>query len=70
MEGRKNLYDDVRYGEITPEEARRIRDKARIHDGIGIGIAALGIACAHGEWKEMKNQRDKVKAFDKEKGRC
>ena len=64
IEGRKHLYEEVRYGDMTPEEARGVRDKARVHDAISIGIAALGITCAYGEWKEVKKQRAKIKAPD------
>ena len=49
---------------MTPQEARKKKNKARVQDAAAIGIAALGIKGAYSEWKEMKEQRDEAHEFD------
>ncbi|KAL9053744.1 MAG: hypothetical protein Q9206_003816 [Seirophora lacunosa] len=53
----------VREGEMSPEEARTRRNKARLQDVASVGIAALGIKSAVGEWKEMREQRQQLSEF-------
>ena len=55
---------EVAEGEMSPEEARKKRNKARLHNAAAVGIAALGIKGAYSEWKEMKEQHDEVHEFD------
>ncbi|KAF2667521.1 hypothetical protein BT63DRAFT_294207 [Microthyrium microscopicum] len=47
----------VQEGEISPEQARKARSKNILQDVAAVGIAALGIKSAYGEWKEMNEQR-------------
>ncbi len=64
VEGRKERRKEVAKGEMSPQEARKKKNKARMQDAAAIGIAALGIKGAYSEWKEMKEQRDEAKEFD------
>ena len=64
IEGRREHAKEVASGEMTPEEARKKKNKARLQDAAAIGIATLGIKGAYSEWKEMKEQRDEAHEFD------
>lgn len=64
IEGRQERRKEVAKGEMSPKEARKKKNKARMQDAAAIGIAALGIKGAYSEWKEMKEQRDEAKEFD------
>lgn len=52
-------------GDITQEQAKRERNKARLQDAASVGIAALGIKGAYSEWEEMREHNKKMKE-DKE----
>ena len=67
VEGRKARAKEVAKGEMSPQEARKKKNKARLQDAASIGIAALGIKGAYGEWKEMKEQRDEAHEFDEKR---
>lgn len=60
MEARDKRHEDVKKGEITAEEARKKRNKARLQDAAAIGIAALGIKGAYSEWQEVQESRHEV----------
>ena len=64
IEGRRQHAKEVARGEMSPQEAKKKKNKARLQDAAAIGIAALGIKGAYSEWKEMKEQRDEVHEFD------
>lgn len=64
IEGRRQHAKKVAKGQMSPEEARKMKNKARLQDAAAIGIAALGIKGAYSEWKEMKEQRDEAHEFD------
>ncbi len=64
IEARQQRAKEVKKGEMSPEEARKRKNKAKLQDAASIGIAALGIKGAYSEWKEMKEQRDEAKEFD------
>lgn len=64
VEGRQERKKEVAKGEMSPQEARKRKNKARLQDAAAIGIAALGIKGAYSEWKEMKEQRDEAHEFD------
>ncbi len=57
MEKRDERHQAVADGDISPEQAKRERNKARLQDAASIGIAALGVKGAVSEWKEMKEKR-------------
>ena len=52
---------------MSPEEARKLRNKNRLQDAASIGIAALGIKGAISEWREMNEQRLECSEFDKKR---
>lgn len=64
IEGRQQRMKEVAKGEMSPQEARKKKNKARLQDVAAVGIAALGIKGAYSEWKEMKEQRDEAHEFD------
>ena len=64
IEGRQERRKEVAKGEISPQESRKRKNKARLQDAASIGIAALGIKGAYSEWKEMKEQRHEAHEFD------
>jgi hypothetical protein len=57
MEKRKVRRKKVLEGSMSPEEAKKLRNRARLQDAASIGLAALGIKGAVSEWKEMNEQR-------------
>lgn len=60
MEARDKRHHEVETGEMTPEEARKKKNKARIQDAAAIGIAALGIKGAYSEWQEVQENRHEL----------
>lgn len=66
-EGRKKHQKEVRAGEMSPAEARKKKNRARLQEAASVGIAAIGIKGAYGEWKEMKEQRDEARELDKKR---
>lgn len=60
MEARDKRHMEVMKGELSPEEARKRKNKARIQDAAAIGIAALGIKGAYSEWQEVQENRHEV----------
>ncbi|KAJ5827382.1 hypothetical protein N7447_004145 [Penicillium robsamsonii] len=66
MEKRKERMQQLKEGEITPEEARKRRLKANTKDTVSIGLAALGIKGAYGEWKEVMEKRKETTHFQEE----
>lgn len=67
MEGRKKRHKEVMEGKMSPAEARKKKYKARLQDAASIGIAAIGIKGAIGEWKEMREQREEFHEFEKKR---
>lgn len=49
----------VAKGELSPEDAQKQARKSRWQDAAAIGLAALGIKGAIGEWKEMAEEHEK-----------
>ena len=64
MENRDKRHKEVAEGKMSPEEAKKKKNKARLQDAASIGIAALGIKGAFSEWKEMKEMRDETIEYD------
>ncbi|KAI4176144.1 MAG: hypothetical protein LQ343_001188 [Gyalolechia ehrenbergii] len=60
MEARDKRHAEVAKGEMSPEEAGRLRRKAQLQDAAAIGIAALGIKGAYSEWQGVQEQRKQV----------
>ncbi|KAL8841662.1 MAG: hypothetical protein Q9176_003057 [Flavoplaca citrina] len=67
IEKRDKRHKLVAEGEMSPEEARKLRNKNRLQDAASIGIAALGINGAISEWREMNEQRLECSEFDKKR---
>ncbi|KAL8854544.1 MAG: hypothetical protein Q9221_000579 [Calogaya cf. arnoldii] len=67
IEKREKRHKLVAEGEMSPEKARKLRNKNRLQDAASIGIAALGIKGAISEWKEMNEQRLECSEFDKKR---
>lgn len=60
VEKREARRKAVKEGDITKEQARRMKNKNRMQDTASLGIAALGIKGAYSEWKEMKEHREEM----------
>ncbi len=60
MEARDKRHMEVAKGEMTAEDARKRKNKARIQDAAAIGIAALGIKGAYSEWQEVQEHRHEL----------
>ncbi|CAI7675719.1 unnamed protein product [Penicillium manginii] len=63
---RKKRMAQLKSGEISAEEARKQRMKANALDVASIGLAALGIKGAYGEWKEVNEKRKETSHFQEE----
>jgi hypothetical protein len=57
----------VMEGEMSPEEARKRKSKNMLQDAAAVGIAALGIKSAFGEWKEMNETRHSFHELENKK---
>ncbi|KAF7895141.1 hypothetical protein EAF00_006955 [Botryotinia globosa] len=68
MEARDARHKAVKEGEMTPEEARKLKAKAALQDAASVGIAALGIKGAISEIKEANEIRQECKEFREKKG--
>ncbi|KAJ5408070.1 hypothetical protein N7509_001953 [Penicillium cosmopolitanum] len=66
---RKQRAAQLEDGEITADEARKERIKANTIDAASIGLAALGIKGAYGEWKEANDNRKETQNFKHERYR-
>ena len=60
MEAGEKRFEEIQSGEITPAEAKRKRNKARLQDIAAVGIAALGIKGAYSEWQEVRESRHEL----------
>lgn len=67
MEARDKRHEEVAKGELSHQEARKLRNKARIQDAAAIGIAALGIKSAYGEWQEVQENRHELGTLKEER---
>lgn len=63
VDNRKKRNKLVKKGEMSAEESRKLKNKARLQDAAAVGIAALGIKGAVSEWKEMNEQRVELREF-------
>ncbi|KAJ5113590.1 hypothetical protein N7456_002124 [Penicillium angulare] len=66
IEKRKKRQEQLKEGEITAEEAHKRKIKANTLDAVSVGLAALGIKGAYGEWKEVNEKRKEHQHFQKE----
>ena len=56
IEAHDKRIQQVQAGELSPEESRKKRNTSRWQDAAAIGIAALGIKGALGEWNEVQEK--------------
>ena len=68
-ENRQRRHKLVVEGEMSPEEAKKLKNKAKLQDAASIGIAAIGIKGAVSEWKEVKEKRHEFHEFEQKKQR-
>ena len=61
VEKRNARHKALKEGDITPQQAKREKNKARLQDVASIGIAALGVKGAYSELKEIKEHREEYK---------
>ncbi|KAJ5137868.1 uncharacterized protein N7443_009841, partial [Penicillium atrosanguineum] len=66
VQKRKVRMKELEEGKITAEEARKRRMKANTMDAFAVGLAALGIKGAYGEWKEVNEKRKENSHFKHE----
>lgn len=67
MEKREARQKAVKEGDMSPEEAKKLKAKATLQDVASIGIAALGIKGAMSEIKEANNTRKECREMSEEK---
>lgn len=64
LEAQKKRHEAVKSGAISKEQERTMQRKADLKNLASIGLAALGIKGAIGEWKEVQEQRKEHKEFN------
>lgn len=69
MEKRRSRQKAVREGRLSPEEAKKLKQKAMLQDAASVGIAALGIKGAISEMKEVREVNHEMKEWREEKSR-
>ncbi|KAI9793004.1 MAG: hypothetical protein M1835_007541 [Candelina submexicana] len=56
MEARDKRYEQVKSGQLSPEEARKQKTKALLQDFAAVGVAALSIKGAYAKWEGARAQ--------------
>ena len=54
-------------GEMSPEEARKKRNRGRVQDAAAVAVAAIGIRGAMGEWHEVEEKAEEHKKYLKQR---
>jgi hypothetical protein len=67
LEARDKRQQQLIAGEISEDEARRRRNKGRWQDAAAVGVAAIGIRGAMGEWHEVEDKSAEHKRLLKER---
>jgi hypothetical protein len=67
LEARDKRRQKVLAGELSPEEERKQRNRGKWQDAAAVGVAALGIRGAMGEWHEVEEKSEEHKKFLKER---
>jgi len=66
MAKREERKKALKEGDISPEQAKKEKNKNRLQDAASIGIAALGIKGAYSEWNETHHKSKEIEE-EKEK---
>jgi hypothetical protein len=56
-------------GDISPEEAKKRKNKMRLQEAAAIGIAGLGLKGAYSEWKETKEAKHELRESEEKSKR-
>lgn len=67
LEARDKRREQVISGEMSPEESRKKRNRGRWQDAAAVGIAAIGIRGAMGEWHEVEEKAEEHKKHLKQR---
>jgi hypothetical protein len=67
MEARDKRRAKVLAGEMTPDEERKAKNRGRLQDAAAVGVAAIGIRGAMGEWHEVEEAKEEHKKTVKER---
>lgn len=67
MEKRNSRHKAVAEGDMTPDEARKLKAKATLQDVASVGIAAIGLKSAYDEIKEANEMNNECKELRKKK---
>jgi hypothetical protein len=62
-EKRQERRKQVAEGEISKDEAKKLKNKGRLQDAASIGSAALGIKGAYSEWNEMREHNAEMSEY-------
>jgi hypothetical protein len=69
MENRGLRKEAVKEGNISPEQARKEKNKNRLQDVASIGIAALGLKGAYSELKETREMTKEMRETEEKRKR-
>ena len=58
LEARDKRHQMVAAGEMSPEDAKKKKNQAYMQDLAAVGLAALGIKGAMGQWKKLHEHRE------------
>lgn len=61
--------EQVRHGEITPEEAKKLQRKGYLNDAAKIGLSALSLQAVKGKWTEVEENRKQYQNHKQERRR-
>ncbi|KAF2743136.1 hypothetical protein M011DRAFT_247648 [Sporormia fimetaria CBS 119925] len=64
MEASEKRRKMVKEGDMSAQEARKLKSKNMLQDVAAVGIAALGIKAAFSEWKEMNEARRNIQELE------
>ena len=67
FQGRDKRREMVKNGEMTPEEARKQSNKAKLQDVAAFGVAALAIKGAYAKWQGAKSTHNMHKQHKKDR---
>ena len=69
MEAVKERHQKVKEGKLSPKEARRLKNTAKLQDLAAIGVAALSLKSVYSGWQETKKTHESYHEYLREKER-